>query len=54
MTTFSPSFRYVTDMGRDEVETALAGGPSGRRTSRHYLTDVELWRAFRYKRLVCG
>jgi penicillin amidase len=50
-TTFAPSWRYATDLGRDEALTALAGGPSESRFSGLYVTDVERWRAGRYKRL---
>lgn len=53
-TTFCPSWRYVTDLGSDEAHTALAGGPSGRRLSKHYLTDVERWLEYAYKRLASG
>ena len=50
-TTFAPSWRYVTDLGEDRIDTVLAGGPSARRTSRHYLGDVRLWLEGRYKAL---
>jgi penicillin amidase len=49
---YAPSYRFVTDLGSDDAWTVLAGGPSGRRLSRHYSTDVEDWLAGRYKRLV--
>jgi penicillin amidase len=48
-TTFSPSYRSVTDMGTDEVHTALAGGPSGRFFSGHYKTDISRWLSCEYK-----
>jgi penicillin amidase len=50
-TTFAPSWRYATDLGRDEALTAVAGGPSESPFSRHYLTGVDDWLAGRYKRL---
>jgi len=50
-TTFCPSWRYVTDLGTDSAETVLAGGPSGRRLSRHYRTDVKRWLRGGFKRL---
>ncbi len=48
-TTFAPSWRFITDMGTDTVHTALAGGPSGRRFSKWYKTDIERWIAGSYK-----
>ena len=50
-TTFAPSWRYATDLGRDEALTVAAGGPSESPFSRLYATDVADWLAGRYKRL---
>jgi penicillin amidase len=50
-TTFTPSWRFVTDLGEDRARTALAGGPSGRRFSRWYTTDVQRWLSGEYKKL---
>ena len=50
-TTFTPSWRFITDLGEDRARTALAGGPSGRRFSRWYTTDLERWRNGEYKTL---
>jgi penicillin amidase len=50
-TSFAPSYRSVSDMGTDEVHTALAGGPSGRIGSRLYVSDVARWLAFQFKTL---
>jgi penicillin amidase len=50
-TTFTPSWRFITDLGDDSARTALAGGPSGRRFSRWYTTDVKRWLEGRYKTL---
>jgi penicillin amidase len=50
-TSFAPSWRFITDLGTDEARTVLAGGPSARRFSRFYATDVERWLSHRYKRL---
>ncbi len=47
--TFSPSYRSVTDLGLDEIHTALAGGPSGNFLSPHYKTDIARWLGFEYK-----
>ncbi|MCU0304564.1 MAG: penicillin acylase family protein [Thermoanaerobaculales bacterium] len=49
LTSFAPSWRYIADLGADEVHTALAGGPSGRRFSRWYTTDVARWLRGGYK-----
>jgi len=48
-TTFTPSWRFITDLGDDSARTALAGGPSGRRFSRWYTTDIKRWLEGRYK-----
>ena len=48
-TTFAPSWRMVTDLGSDEAHTALAGGPTGSRFSRHRLADLGRWLAGEYK-----
>jgi len=48
---FCPSYRYITDLGTREVHTVLAGGPSDRRFSKHYKTDIENWLNFKYKLL---
>jgi acyl-homoserine lactone acylase PvdQ len=39
----------VTDLGRDEAHTALAGGPTGSRFSRHRLADLGRWLRGEYK-----
>lgn len=49
LTTFAPSWRFVTDLGSDTVFTVLSGGPSGRRFSRWYTTDVPRWLRGEYK-----
>jgi hypothetical protein len=48
---FCPSWRFVTDLATDASETALAGGPSDRRFSRWYATDLARWLAFERKTL---
>jgi len=53
-TTFAPSWRYITDMGANTVETVLAGGPSGSRFSKWYKTDVKRWLKGEYKRIDLG
>jgi len=46
-----PSWRFCTDLGRDEALTALAGGVSGSRFSPTYASGVEDWLSGRYKTL---
>jgi penicillin amidase len=53
-TTFAPSWRFITDLGTDTVRTVLAGGPSGRRFSKWYKTDVERWLGGEYKKIDVG
>ena len=48
-TTFAPSWRMVTDLGRDDAHTALAGGPTGSRFSRYRLSDLGRWLKGEYK-----
>jgi penicillin amidase len=48
-TTFCPSWRFVADLSTVEARTALAGGPSDRRFSRYYRTDVERWLSLKTK-----
>jgi penicillin amidase len=48
-TTFTPSWRFITDLGEDRALTALAGGPSGRRFSKWYKTDIDRWLSGDYK-----
>ncbi|MDJ0808875.1 MAG: penicillin acylase family protein [Desulfobacterales bacterium] len=49
MTTFMPSFRWVADMAGETLRSNLAGGPSDRRFSRWYTSDLANWQAGRYK-----
>jgi penicillin amidase len=43
------SLRLVTDLATDEMHTALPGGPSDRRFSRWYTSDLASWLAGRLK-----
>ena len=43
--------RCVTDLATDEVFTILAGGPSEKRFSGLYATDIKKWLNFEYKKL---
>jgi len=49
LTTFSPGYRFIADLGVDEIHTNLAGGPSDRRFSRWYLSDMQNWYEGNYK-----
>jgi len=48
-TSFTPSFRMIADLASDELHTNLAGGPSDRRFSKWYCSDLKNWREGRYK-----
>jgi len=50
-TTFAPSLRMVIDFSQDDVFTNMAGGPSDRRFSKWYCSDLENWISGKYKRL---
>ncbi len=50
-TTFAPSYRLVTDLGEPVAYTCLAGGPSDRRFSRWYASELSNWLAGRFKAL---
>jgi penicillin G amidase len=50
-TTFAPSFRFVTDFGKEEVFSAMAGGPSERRFSKWYASGLNDWIKGKYKTL---
>ena len=50
-TSFAPSYRMITDLSRDEVYTNMAGGPSDRRFSKWYCSDIENWVTGKYKKL---
>ncbi|MBU8849671.1 MAG: penicillin acylase family protein [Desulfobacterales bacterium] len=51
-TTFAPGFRMVIDLSTDEINTNMAGGPSDRRFSKWYCSDLENWISGKYKTLV--
>ncbi len=54
ITTFAPSFRMITDMATDDIHTNMAGGPSDRRFSKWYCSDLENWKTGAYKKLSPG
>ena len=49
LTSFAPSFRMVTELDKDVLFTNLPGGPSDRRFSRWYASDLARWIAGEYK-----
>ncbi len=50
-TTFSPSWRMIADFSRMQLLTSLPGGPSDRRFSPYYTSDIDNWKNSRYKLL---
>ncbi len=50
VTSFAPSFRLITDFSEPGWESCLAGGPSDRRFSRWYDSEMRSWLAGDYKR----
>ena len=53
-TTFAPSFRMVIDLATDEMNTNMAGGPSDRRFSKWYCSDLENWISGKYKTITAN
>jgi len=51
-TSVAASYRFVTDFGAEGAHTCLAGGPSDRRFSGWYTTDVQRWLTGHLKQLV--
>ena len=49
LTTFAPTYRMICDMATDEIHTNLAGGPSDRRFSKWYTSDLKNWYEGNYK-----
>jgi len=49
VTTFSPSYRLIADLSNQELRTNLAGGPSDRRFSKWYTSDLQNWLSGNYK-----
>ncbi len=43
VTSFAASYRFVTDLAQQGAHTCLAGGPSDRRMSKWYASDVDRW-----------
>ena len=51
VTTFMPSYRFVTSLSEDTFFSNLAGGPSDRRFSKWYCSDLENWLSYKYKKI---
>lgn len=49
LTTFSPTYRFISDLATNEIHTNLAGGPSDRRFSKWYVSDLKNWYEGTYK-----
>ncbi len=49
-TTFMPSHRTVSDLSNDDFYSNFAGGPSDRRFSKWYCSDLKNWLDCKYKR----
>lgn len=49
-TTFMPSHRTVSDLSNDDFYSNFAGGPSDRRFSKWYCSDLKNWLECKYKR----
>jgi len=50
-TSFGPSLRIMANMGEETLHTSLAGGPSDRRFSKLYKSDLNRWQKGEYKLL---
>jgi penicillin G amidase len=50
-TTFFPSYRIVSDLSGNECRSNMAGGPSDRRFSKWYVSDLDNWKKGQYKTL---
>ena len=53
-TSFAPSLRILVDMGSDVLHSNLPGGPSDRRFSKWYASDLGPWLRGEYKCLAPG
>ena len=48
---FAPSWRFVTDVGSNVVDSVLPGGISGRWASGLYTSQIKMWLDNQYKKL---
>lgn len=51
MTSFTPSYRFVTDMSDHYIHSTLAGGTSDHRWSRYYANEIDNWLKGIYKKV---
>jgi penicillin amidase len=52
VTTFMPSYRFVASLAEENAYTNLAGGPSDRRFSKWYNSDMDNWLNYWYKTIM--
>jgi penicillin amidase len=50
-TSFTPSYRFVTDLSEQFIYSSLAGGASDKRWSKYYANEIENWTKGIYKKL---
>ncbi len=50
-TSFAPSYRFITEFSEGCIHSNIAGGPSDRRFSKWYASEVDAWLNGRYKKL---
>ena len=53
-TTFFPSYRIVSDLSGYDCRSNIAVGPSDRRFSKWYVSDLENWKKGKYRTLCVG
>ncbi len=51
LTTFAPSYRIIADLAETAIHTNIGGGPSDRRYSPYYTSDIRSWQTGTYKTL---
>lgn len=49
LTSFTPSYRFVTDMSEGNIHSSLAGGTSDNRWSKYYANEIKNWQEGIYK-----
>ncbi len=50
-TSFTPSYRFVTDMADEHISSSLAGGASDKRFSKYYANEITNWQKGVYKKI---